>query len=76
MDQLTVLAVARRDPAGQLQLTPPDGGFVVSAVDLDVAMRLLAGPRRPRMLGGYAVSALGGVAVFLGLIGLVVALVG
>ncbi len=76
VDQLTVLAVARRDPAGQLQLTPPDGGFVVSAVDLDVAMRLLAGPRRPRMLGGYAVSALGGVAVFLGLIGLVVALVG
>ena len=76
VDQLTVLAVARRGPAGQLELTPPDGGFVVSAVDLDVAMRLLAGPRRSRMLTGYAVSALGGAAMVLGLIGLVVALLG
>lgn len=73
VDQLTVLAVGRRDPAGQLQLAPPTGGFVVSAVDLDVAMRLLAGPRRSRMLTGYAVAAVGGAAVLIGLIGLVLA---
>lgn len=76
VDQLTVLAIARRDAAGELELAPPDGGFVVSAVDLDVAMRLLAGPRRSRMLTGYAALALGGVAMVLGLIGLVVTLLG
>lgn len=74
VDQLTVLAVARRDSAGRLELVPPNGGFVVSAVDLDIAMRLLAGPRRSRMLTGYAVAAVGGAAVVIGLIGLVLAL--
>ena len=73
VDQLTVLAVAGRDPSGRLELRPPAGGFIVSAVDLDVAMRLLAGPHRSRMLTGYAVSAVGGASVVLGLIGLAVA---
>lgn len=76
VDQLIVLAIARRDAGGGLELAPPDGGFVVSTVDLDVAMRLLAGPRRSRMLTGYALSALGAVAVVVGLVGLAVALMG
>ena len=73
VDQVLVLALARRDAAGRLQLEPPPGGFVLSSVELDVAMRLLAGPRRSRMVAGFAVAAAGiGVAI----IGLVAVLLG
>jgi hypothetical protein len=72
VDQLTVLAVPARDPSGALRLDPPPGGYLASTVDLDVAMRLLAGPHRQRMLTGFGFVAIGVVA---GLIGAVTALV-
>jgi hypothetical protein len=59
VDQLTVLAVPVRGPDGGLRLEPPNGGFVAATVDLDVAMRLLAGPHRRRMLAGYGLAAVG-----------------
>lgn len=76
VDQLIVLAVPERDDAGQLRLRPPPGGFLVANVELDTAMRLLAGPQRTRMLTGYAVGAIGVAAVVAGAIGLLVALSG
>jgi hypothetical protein len=76
VDELTVLAVAGRTPEGTLRLDPPPGGFLVTTVDLDVAMRLLAGPQRARMLAGYAVGLVGVIGVAAGLVGLALALLG
>jgi hypothetical protein len=67
-----VLAIAARDGNGALRLDPPAGGYLAATVDLDVAMRLLAGPHRQRMLAGFGLVALGAVA---GLIGAAAALV-
>lgn len=76
VDELIVLAVPERDDSGRLRLRPPPGGYLVANVELDTAMRLLAGPRRTRMLTGYAVGAIGAAAVVAGAIGLLVALSG
>jgi len=43
------LAVVRRDGEGRIGLTPPVDGYLISAMELDDAMRLLGG-RRPRLL--------------------------
>lgn len=74
VDQLIVLAEPEQDGAGRLRLRPPPGGFLVANVELDTAMRLLAGPQRTRLLTGYAVGAIGVAAVVAGTIGLLVAL--
>ena len=76
VDELTVLAMPERDETGRLRLRPPPGGFLATNVDLDVTMRLLAGPRRTRMLAGFAVSAIGVAAVIAGALGILVALSG
>ena len=76
VDQLIVLAVPSRDEAGRLQLRPPRGGFLAANVELDTAMRLLAGRGRTRMLAGFAVGAVGATLAVLGAIGLLVALSG
>jgi hypothetical protein len=65
VDHLIVLADPGREPDGRLRLDPPPGGYLVSNVELDIAMRLLAGPNRTRMLAGFGV-ALVGVAVVIG----------
>jgi hypothetical protein len=72
VDELTVLGVPARDGSGTLRLDPPPGGYLASTVELDVAMRLLAGPHRRRMLFGFGMVAIGAVA---GLIGIVAAVV-
>lgn len=71
-DRLLVLARATRSDAGELRLEPPDGGFVISALALDDAMRLLGGPHRRRAAVGVlalavavALLAIGGVGAFL-----------
>jgi hypothetical protein len=60
VDRLLVRAVVGRDGEGHVALSPPPGGYIVSAMDLDDAMRLLGG-RRPRLLlagsGAVAVAA-------------------
>lgn len=76
VDELIVLAVPGRDEAGRLKLHPPPGGFLAANVELDTAMRLLAGPHRTRMLVGFAVSATGAAAAVAGVIGLLLALSG
>lgn len=60
-DQLLVLGRPRRD-GGRVSLEAPDGGFVITGLDLDDAMRLLGGRHRRAAAG--AVIAIGiGVAL-------------
>jgi hypothetical protein len=59
VDRLQVLARIRGDDAGRAVLQPPSGGFVISAVELDAAMRLLGGQHRsqlPLAIGTLAVG--------------------
>jgi hypothetical protein len=58
-DRLLVLARAERDRAGRVELRPPPGGYVISTLALDDAMRLLGGRGRRRLLVGAATIALG-----------------
>jgi hypothetical protein len=48
-DRLLILAQARRDGSGRTRLEPPEGGFLVTNLDLDDAMRLLGGRNRRRV---------------------------
>lgn len=57
IDRLLVLAVVSRDPNGRVGLAPPPGGYLLSALELDDAMRLLGGPRPRLMLAGTAAVA-------------------
>jgi hypothetical protein len=41
-----VLARARLDDSGRPHLEPPDGGYLVTNLELDEAMRLLGGRNR------------------------------
>jgi hypothetical protein len=71
-DRLRILARAGRDEADRPRLEPPDGGFLVTNLELDDAMRLLGGPNRRLVTGGIigiAISigllAVGGIGAFL-----------
>lgn len=67
-DRLLVLARVDREGAGGARLVPPPGGFIVSALPLDAAMRLLGG-RRPRLLlTGVGLIAMGVLAAVVGLV--------
>jgi hypothetical protein len=57
VDRLLVLATVRRDVGGRVGLAPPSGGYVISSLELDDAMRLLGGPQPRRMLAGIAAVA-------------------
>ncbi len=63
VERLLVLAEVRRAADGSAELVPPRGGFVVCGLELDEAMRVLAGARRRWLLAGSA-------AMFAGLLGL------
>lgn len=54
VDRLLVLAVVRRDGQGRPRLAAPPGGYILSAMELDDAMRLLGGRRRRLLLAGSA----------------------
>lgn len=57
IDRLLLLAVVGRDPGGRITLAAPRGGYILSVLELDDAMRILGG-RRPRlMLAGTAAVA-------------------
>ncbi len=62
VDSLLVLADVRLDPEGPT-LAPPPGGYLVSALELDAAMRLLGGARRGQLR--LAIGALGAGVVVL-----------
>lgn len=76
VDHLTVVAVPAVGADGMLRLDPPPGGFLASTVDLDVAMRLLAGPHRGRMLAGYGLAAVGVAVLVVALVAGVAGLLG
>ena len=59
VDRLLVLARVEHDAGGQVRLVPPPGGFVISALELPDAMRLLGGSRRAWLLAGAACIGLG-----------------
>jgi hypothetical protein len=54
IDHLLVLADVRRDADGAISLLPPAGGYVISSLELDDAMRLLGGPHKRLLLGAAA----------------------
>jgi hypothetical protein len=58
IDRVLLLATVTRDAEGHVALAPPRGGYVVSALELDDAMRLLGGPHPRLMLAGAASVAL------------------
>jgi hypothetical protein len=59
IDRLLVLAIVQREADGRVRLAPPAGGYIVSSLELDDAMRLLGGPQPRRMLAGIASMAAG-----------------
>jgi hypothetical protein len=59
VERLLVLAVVARDPDGGVRLAPPRGGYVITALDLDDAMRLAAGPKRRLLLAGVGLIVVG-----------------
>ena len=62
VERLLLLANVVRDEAGAPWLRPPPGGYVISALELDDAMRLLGGPHRRVLLAGYGLLGFGLVA--------------
>jgi hypothetical protein len=76
VDRLLVLANVTRDADGRIALAPPRGGYVISALELEDAMRLLGGPRPRLMLAGTASVALSIVLLAGALVALVAALAG
>ena len=71
-DRLLLLARARRDDTGRVVLEPPEGGYLVTNLALDDAMRLLGGHnRRLATLGvialglSVALLAIGGIGAVL-----------
>lgn len=58
VDRLLLLATVTRGADGGIALQAPRGGYVVSGLELDDAMRLLGGSRPRLMLAGTAAVAL------------------
>jgi hypothetical protein len=74
VDRLLVLTNITRDEEGRIALAPPHGGYVISALELEDAMRLLGGPRPRLMLAGTASVALSVVLLAGALVALIAAL--
>jgi hypothetical protein len=56
-DRVLLLALIARDADGRIVLAPPPGGYLLSGLELDDAMRLLGGPHPRLMLAGTAAVA-------------------
>jgi hypothetical protein len=72
VERLLVLAIVERSSDDGMHLAPPPGGYVISGLDLDDAMRLLAGGRRSLLLAGYGIAAAGALLAAAGIIGLLI----
>lgn len=59
VDRLSVVAHVASDEDGRPRLVPPPGGFLISNLELDAAMRLLAGPRRRRSVLAMLTAGIG-----------------
>ncbi|MCA1570609.1 MAG: hypothetical protein LC798_09900 [Chloroflexi bacterium] len=71
-DRLRLIARARHDEAGRPHLQPVEGGYLVTNLELDDAMRLLGGRNRRLVSGAIiglglsiALLAIGGIGAFL-----------
>lgn len=67
VERLLVLASVQHSEAGVV-LAPPPGGYVISGLELDDAMRLLGGHRQWLLLGGYAAIAMGALVAVAGVV--------
>jgi hypothetical protein len=67
-ERLLVLAGVGRAADGTITLVPPPGGFVISALELNDAMRLLGGSRKGLLLGAAVAIGLGGLLVVAGVV--------
>jgi hypothetical protein len=73
VERLLILARVEHGADGGLALVPPQGGYVISGLELDDAMRLLGGHRRWLLLGGYAAVVIGALVAVAGIIRAIVA---
>lgn len=67
VDRLLVLAEVRGAAEGRIHLVPPRGGFIISSLDLDAAMRILGGGRPGLLLAGMAGVGVGAITAGVGL---------
>lgn len=74
-DRLSLLARVRADEAGRPRMEPPDGGYLVTNLALDDAMRLLGGRDRRRVVGGIIGLAVASALVALGAVGALLSVV-
>jgi hypothetical protein len=72
-DRLRLLARATLDEGGRPRLEPPDGGYLVTNLELDEAMRLLGGGNRRLVTASVAGLLVSSLLVGVGAIGAVVA---
>jgi len=72
VDRLLVLAQVRAHGSQRASLEPPEGGFVISSLELDAAMRLLGGQHRRQLTFAIGLLALGGVLLIGGLVAVLV----
>ena len=72
VERLLVLASVERGGDGAVSLRPPKGGYLISALELDDAMRLLGGRRRQLLLLGAGAVLLGMVGALGGVAGLLI----
>lgn len=72
VDRLLVLAQVRAHGSRRASLEPPEGGFVISSLELDAAMRLLGGQHRRQLTFAIGLLALGGVLLIGGLVAVLV----
>jgi hypothetical protein len=56
VDRLLLLALIGRDEDGHIRLAPPSGGYLLTSLELDDAMRLLGGPHPRLLLAGTAMA--------------------
>jgi hypothetical protein len=68
-DRLLVVARPSHGEDGRVRLEPPPGGFVVTNLALDDAMRLLGGPQRTIAMAGVVGIAVGAALVVIGAAG-------
>lgn len=75
VDRLLVLARVERDASGAVTLAPPPGGFVITPLEIDAALRLLGGRRRGLLAVGVLAVAGGVLLITIGLVAAVAGLI-
>jgi hypothetical protein len=68
VDRLLVLTRVRRPDGAHIELLPPDGGYVISSLELDDAMRLLGGGHRRALSVAIGLLVAGSALVVIGLL--------